>query len=718
MATLENIRKRGPLVAVVIGFSLLMFILGDFINKGNSIFSGDRYSIARINDESINYQDFEKTVNQQIEAYKQNYGSDNLSESDRDRIREMIWESMIQKALLEEQYKLIGLTVSDVELGDLFKGKNIDPLVIRERAFANQQTGQFDPSMVVTYYKRMDEDKSGQLREYLVNLENQVKNNRMVRKYLNLISKGLYVPKQLVETEFSQRNYLVDFDFVAKLYTDVSDSAVSVTKDDLKKYYKEHKSEYEQKNTRDIAYVTFDVLPSAKDSTSTVNWIEKIKPEFKSTEDIKQFISFNSDKTFDPKHYKKGEISNVLVDSFMFSNEKGAVYGPYFEEGSFKLAKLVEISNLPDSLEAKHIIIPVNGQNISDLDKAKQLADSLKKVIEGGIDFAVVAKEYSADKTTLDVGGNLGWMKEGQEINGIPGFEPYKELLDKKVNEIVLVNKDYGVHIMVKTGEGPRTKKIQVGFLERKLVPSSETYQKIYGQASKFAGENRTLPKFEESIAKQGLIKRTAPGLTENGTFIAGLEGPRKVIRWAYTAKKGDVSEVFELGNRYVIASLTEIREEGIAPLEQVQDFVKAQVIKEKKAEILSKQMNEVAPGNISALAQALKANVQEAKNISFSSFQIPGMGFEPAVIAHAVTSEKDKLSKPIKGENGVYAISVKIITPSMNTEKIDLNIEKTRMISDLQNRIYGNPAYGDMGQVLNALKESADIKDERSKFY
>jgi len=461
MATLESIRKRGPLVAVIIGFSLLAFILGDFITQGNSIFSGDRFRIAEINGNTINYQDYEMEINQTIETYKQNSGLQSITEADRERIREMVWENMIQKSLLDEQYKLLGITVSSDELFDLIQGKNVDPMVSREPAFANEQTGVFDPSRVVYFYKNMDQDKSGQTKEYLLNLEKQVSSNRQIRKYLTLISKGLYIPKPIIETEFSQRNYLVDFDFVSKFYKDISDSSITYSKSDLEKYYKEHKNDYEQKNTRDISYVTFDVLASSKDTMNTVNWINKIVNEFKTAEDIKQFISFNSDKPFDPKHYKKGEITNTEVDSFLFSNVAGVVYGPYFEEGSYKLAKLIESTDLPDTLEAKHILIAINGQSIPDIEKAKKVADSLKTVLASGGDFAIVAKDYSADKESLDNGGKLGWVVEGQQVNRMP-LKPYDELVGKNLNELVLINKEYGVHIMMKIGEGPRNKKIQV----------------------------------------------------------------------------------------------------------------------------------------------------------------------------------------------------------------------------------------------------------------
>ncbi|NJO92025.1 MAG: hypothetical protein HC831_25905 [Chloroflexia bacterium] len=294
----------------------------------------------------------------------------------------------------------------------------------------------------------------------------------------------------------------------------------------------------------------------------------------------------------------------------------------------------------------------------------------------------------------------------------------FNELIDKNINEIVVLEQNYGVHLLVKTAQGEKFKKVQVGILERKVAPSTDTYKKTYASASKFAGENRKLDKFNESVTKDGLIKRSAPGLTENGTFIPGLETPRQLIRWAYNSKIGDVSEVFELGKRYVVGALTDIKEKGIAPLKQVENQIRLAVIKEKKAEVLLKQLNEAKSADLASLAQKIRKEVKEAKNISFTSFQVPGMGFEPTVIANAVTSEKGKISEPIKGESGVYVINVKVITPSMSTEGVDLNIDRNRLLSGLKQRIYPNPQFGGTGEVIRSLLEAADIKDERSKFY
>ncbi len=717
MATLEKIRKKGPLVAAVIGFALLAFILGDLFKSGSSMFQSDRLRVAQIDGESVDYPEYEKLVTSTIENYKNQYGVTSLTESQRMRIRDMVWDNMVQSKLLEKEYEKVGLNVSSDEIFDLMQGRNVDPLVANNRVFMDPKTGKFDPGRVVYLYKNRDQDKTGQTESYLLELETRVTENKKLRKFLSLVEKSLYIPKKMVEINHKDRNYLVDFEYIGKKYNDVPDESVSVAEGELKNYYNKHKNDYKQKKSRDIVYVAFNVLPSKEDTIATQKWAEKSVKDFKLAENNKQFINFNSDQSFDKKHILKGEMQNPNVDSFLFTAPKNAVYGPYYEDGAYKLAKLIERSEMPDSIEAQGILIAINGKSIPDFTKAKQVADSLKKAIESGVKFANVAKEYSADKQSIDKGGKIGWFTEGQNAKGIP-IAPYDELLNKPLNKIIAVERNFGVYLLEKTGEGAKVEKVLCGMLVRTVKPSSATYKKVYANASRFAGQNRKLKKFNESVAKEGLVKRAAPGLSDNASFIPGLESPRPLVRWAYKSDVGDVSQVFDMGNKYVVAALTEIHKEGIAPFKQVEENVKIAVLKDKKAELLLKEFNDKKADNLLLWGQKLDTDVKVAKNVSFASFQIPGIGYAPAVVANAVKLDKDKLSAPIKDENGVYAIDVKVITPALSTDKLDLSADKERSTLMLRQRIYPNPQFGGTGEVIGSLVEMADVKDERAKFF
>ncbi len=705
MATLENIRKRGPLVAIIIGFAMLAFILGDFLNSGTNLLSGDRFRIAQVDDVSVDYRDYEQRVKNAIEQFKQQYQTSSIDDRQREEIRRQVWEGMIQEIILQKEFDELGLEVSADELFDMVQGRNVDPLIQQIPAFRNPQTGMFDPAMVIYFLKNMDKDPNS--KAAWLNIEEQIKQKRLSSKYINLVIKGLYVTKAQAEAAYKERNYLVDFNYLAKRYSEVSDSSISISDNDLRAYYKEHKNDFKQEASRDIAYVTFDVVPSVNDTAYTLDWIQKAKPEFAAEENIKQYVNFNSDIPFDEKHYKKGEIANFELDSFMFSNEPGAVFGPYFEDGAYKLARIVEKKEMPDSIGIKHILIQINGQDIPDIERAKVIADSLKSLIEKGANFAELVKNFSSDQTTLDKGGDLGMFAEGQRAFGI---FPYKEMLDEKMNKVKVVETQYGVHLLVKTSQTELVPKVQVAILVRNIVPSSDTYQSVYAEASKFAGENRNLKDFDKAIQENGLLKKIAPRLTKNETFIAGLTSPREMIRWAFNAELGDVSQVYEFGNRYVVAALTAVREKGTAPFEQVKEEIRFFVAKEKKAEYLKNELAKLMPTDLNSAANKLNTTIGEARNVSFSSNQIEGLGFEPVLIADVVSAEKNKVEGPVKGNNGVYLYEVTIITSALNLDKVDLKPEINKLQSDLQQRA--------IFQVVNALKESTEIIDERSKFY
>ncbi len=709
MATLENIRKRGPLVAVIIGFALLAFILGDLLNSGSNLFGGDQFRIAEIDDVTIDYREYEQRVLEATEGFKQQYGLRSVDDRQKEEIKRQVWEELVDGIILGAQFEEIGLKVESEELFDLVQGRNIDPMIRQIPAFMNQATGMFDPSMVVYFLKNMQKDETGRSKVQWLDLERRIKQKRLNNKYLNLILKGMYITKSQAETSYKERNYTVDFNYVSKKYSEVSDSSIVISDSDIKNYYNKHKDDFEQDASRDIAYVTFDIVPSAKDSAYTLEWIQKSIEDFKSVEDNKQFVNFNSDVPFTEKHYKKGEHLNYELDSLMFSAEINDIVGPYYEEGSYKLAKIIKIKEMPDSIRAKHILIQPDGKVIVDIAKAKIVADSLINELNNGADFAEILKTYSKDQATIDSVGKLGWFAETQQAFPFTIF-PYKELVSEKNNNFKAIETNYGVHIIAKTGQGELFNKVQIAVLERKVVPSSETYQFIYSVASKFSGENRDLKSFESSIEKEGFMKKIAPGITESETVIAGLQSPREMIRWAFKAENNEVSQVFEFGNRYVVGVLTTIREEGIADVNQVKEEIKFNVSKEKKSEYLMTEISQLVSGDLRGIASKLNTNVEEVRNVSFSSFQVQGLGFEPSVVAEAVSAEKNKVTGPIKGENGVFIIEVSVITPAMEIVEATLKPEIAKLSGDLRNRaIY---------QVINALKESTEIIDERSKFY
>jgi peptidyl-prolyl cis-trans isomerase D len=286
-----------------------------------------------------------------------------------------------------------------------------------------------------------------------------------------------------------------------------------------------------------------------------------------------------------------------------------------------------------------------------------------------------------------------------------------------EIGEVKLVTSPQtGFHIVEVTDKGRKVKKAQVAILARKVDPSSETYNNIYNKASRFAGKHRTYDEFIEGINEEDLTKKVANNIQRNAKQIAGLENARKLIRAAFETKekeiiksKEDNQPIFEIGDQFVIAFVTEARKDGIAPFDEVKEDIKVKVKENKKAEKLAEKMKKAASqkGSLDAVASELGLQLQTASNITYSSFNIRGAGAEPKLVGTALAMEPNKISAPVKGENGVYLIEV---TSRQENNNISPDMIKQREIQGLTR----TATY----EVYNALKEAAEIQDKRYKFY
>ncbi len=287
MATLENIRKRGPLLAVVIGFALVAFILGDLLNSGSSMFGGDRSEVANISDESISIQEFTAKVEEQS-AYYKSQGL-NVNEQMLSTIRDQVWQQFIMQKILSNEYSSVGLRVGSEEMMDLLQGANPSPLM-RNFGFVDQKTGKVDRARVNQLLNSLDQLTPQQKAQW-VQIENQIAQQKLQEKYSNLVTKGLYVTAEEGKTRMKSTNKKVNINFLLKDYNTISDSAVTVSNSDVKDYYKKNKNKYKQDETRDIAYVAYEVVPSEEDTKKVEKWINRMKEEFASTKNDEQFVT-------------------------------------------------------------------------------------------------------------------------------------------------------------------------------------------------------------------------------------------------------------------------------------------------------------------------------------------------------------------------------------------------------------------------------------------
>ncbi|MCB9000792.1 MAG: SurA N-terminal domain-containing protein [Bacteroidales bacterium] len=699
MATLERIRNRaGVLVAVVIGFALFAFILGDFISSGGSLLNRSKMEIAEIGGNSISYDQYQAMVTENENLQKMFSQKLSLDEQTTLRIREQVWQDLIRQYALDPEFSKLGLDVSADELLDMVEGRNINPII--KQQFSNPQTGQFNPEYVTNFIKHMDQDSRS--KTYWLFLEKEIKKDRLLNKYLNLIRKGLYTTDLEAKQAVADRFNKVNIDYSVVRYSTIPDSTITVSESAIESYYNDHKNDYKQTASRDIEYIIFPVKPSANDENDAKEWIDKTMPEFVASEDPNQFVTLKSDTPLDSKYYKRNEVPQEFKE-WAQNAKKGDSFGPLFDGASYKIVVLANSKMMPDSVKARHILVAPKGQSQQDYEKAKTLADSLKTVLEKGGKWDVLTQKYSDDPGSKDKGGDLGWFASGVMV---PAFED--AAFNNPVGKINVVESRFGFHVLEVTARSKEVNKVQLAVLNRKVVPSSTTDQQVYSEANLFAGKNRSLDKFKTAAQAKGYTPRIASNLMQNDRNIAGLESPREIIRWAFQSKQGEVSKVFQLTDMYIVATLTSVKEDGFAPIEQVKSDLKLKVIRKLKAEKLAEQVKQEITGakTIADIAQKQNTTVDHADNVSFSMFTLPNAGVEPKVIGTAIVSPEGKISNPVEGNAGVYVLAV----TAQNKEEGNPEMEKQRIANSFQSRVYYD--------AYDALKEAANIVDKRYNFY
>jgi peptidyl-prolyl cis-trans isomerase D len=705
MSALQFLReKAGVLVAGVIGLSLFLFVVSDFFGRGRGqrLKQKKYYEIGQISGEYVSYQDYELRLQNLLDIYKLS-GKTNIDEATTETIREQTWQQMVREKILESQYKKLGLGVSTEEVDDLVLGNN--PHQIVKQLFTDQKTGVFNKSFLVNFLKQTEVDETA--KKYWLFFENEIVNDRTNSKYNNLVSKGLYVTSKQAEFDKNLGGNTVDFSYILKNYASISDSSVSVSESDLLSYYSKHKENFKRTALRDIEYVTFDVIPSDDDKKQTELWIEKAKEDFAAAPDPVQFINLTADSRYVGFFIPLSIVPENLKD-YVKKEDLKSIFGPYIEDGSYKVAKLIAAQDRPDSVHVRHILLSPN--QTRSLETVKHNADSLVNLIKSGTPFEALALANSDDQGSAQIGGDLGWFPEGKMV------VPFSNAcFSGKKGEIKTVETTFGIHIIEILAQSKSVRKYNIGFIDRKIMPGSITNQKAYSEASQFAGTNDTYDKFIKSVAAKSMNKRVANDVAPQQKTLPGLDNPRSLIMSLFQAEKGKIildnsqQAVFEVGDKYVVAYCTKAQENGIASLKDVENDIRFILIKDKKADLISAEYNKNngSGKSLDDIGRTMGLNVQEATQVNFRSYTVPGVGTEPALIAAASVVKQGVVSGPVKGTNGVYMLVANNVT---TTQGEDLKLIRDRLKTNFQMR----GSY----EAYESLRKGANIIDKRYKFY
>ena len=715
MATLQNIRnKAGLLVAVVIGLALFAFILGDMLG-GKSSRGGN--NVAEIAGKSIEARDYMNREQNLREFYEMNAGGQGLDEELERQIKQETWRRLVRETIMESSYTSLGINVSPDELktmvtGDQSMGMAANPSLsephpIIRQMFSNPETGQLNRAVMTNYFTALDNPQFAQEKKRWLFIENEIVSEKMNEKYFSLVRKG-FQPSSLDLKDYAAESAKsTDFAYISRPFSEISDEEITFTETDLKNYYKTHKERYKQQASRTFQYVVFEVEPSENDVESARYWTSQVYPEFTRTpgNEVPRYVNGTSDEPFDVRYYTVEELPELIRDS-VTNASTDKVMGPYRDQETFKLTRVQDVQMRPDSVRVRHILLSYQAYG-GDRQLITNLADSLLQVINSGGNFNQIALEYSADESNRAIGGDLGWFKEGFMVS-----EFNDACFENKTGDLVTSETQFGTHIIKIESQSRAVKKMQIATIVRNIYAGDETNQDYYNRAVKFRGKATNMEKFTEQAREFGLDPRFAPNITKDQESIPGIDEPKSITKWAFSAELNSVSNIFSMSNeKYIVAVLTEAREDGYAKLESVQAEITLAVKKEKKAEAITNKLNEQLAGvtDLNQFGTANSLNVGEATQVKFANTYVSGIGLEPYIVGAAMYLPVDQISKPMTGESGVFVVSI-----NNRAEPEAAASETEALRSRLKYTLESRSNY----EAYNALLDAAEVEDNRLEVF
>lgn len=693
MAIIGKIRQQSTLVLIIIGGAIMAFVLTDLFSAGATGGQQGPINLAEVNGTNISPTEFDMRLQQAYENYQLNTQSEEpLDEQTKNQIREQVWNDMLSELILGEQMEQLGVTVTAKELFDMVQGNDPHPQVLQ--AFRNPETNQFDPNAVVQFLQNLNNDP--EMKNRWVTFEKALKKEQLNDKFQNLIKKGIYLPSDLAKMQYANSNQTVSFKYVYKPFNSISDTSITVTESDIQAYYDEHKEDYKQEASRKILYAYFPVRPSEADVAATQKYMDETYERFSKTENDSIFVNANSDQPFDPTFYS---IENMPLgaDTSLWSKEVGFMKGPYNLDGMYYIQKVKAIKMAPDSVKASHILI--NTQDRSP-ERANEIADSLLSLLNGGTPMVDLALDNSDDVGSAQNGGDLGWFTEGMMV------KPFNDAaFSAEIGEFKKVESQFGIHLIEVTEKTAPKKKIQLATIQREVLAGNDTYAEVFNKANSFSIEANDLESFNNLVSEKNIQRRSAE-IAENAIAVRGLPNSRDVVRWAVDAEEGAVSEAFDVDDAFVVAIVERVDKEGVAPLDKVRNRVEYLAKQDKKAEQFIEEMKGFP--NINELAAEQNLTIETAAGITFANPNINGVGMEPKVVGKAFSLEQGQMSVPIQGNSGVFVVAI-----DSKSEVGEPNLASTRNSNarSIESRV-------ENGAVFSALKEKAEITDNRNKFY
>ena len=698
MALIGEIRSRGWILVVLIGLAMAGFIFMDMFSGERSILSGRGMEIGEVNGEAIDQREFER-------AYGALYTG---AAGDANQQRAQLFNFMVEDELVRAEAREAGFMVPAEERADLTYGTTLSPII--QQRFRDQQTGQINREALNSY---RDAETDGTINDPTVvdpgrarfwsYQQREINKRRLQDKLSAAVSKAMYTPDWMAEEIGKGQNTRVDIAYVKVPYASIPDTDVTLEDGDFAEYMAAEGHNFRRtEEGRTVAYVSFPVVATAADTAELIADLRKYKGEWQDARSDTAFVTRKRG-SFPGTYFEEDDLPEAVRGA-----EVETIVGPYVDNGSVFITKVVDRMRVPDSVRSRHILLPAEARSIS-------LADSLQQLIEDGTNtFDELARQFSTDPGSGSKGGDLGYAGPNQMV------QPFNDMIffQGEEGELNQVQSQFGIHIIevldkkyTTNKQGTRTAAISVP-----IRPSAETQKAVRQRAAAFAQTHRT-PEAMKAAAEADPDLSYVDGITVGpNDYVIGALGAgtssRDIVKYAFDPRDGAVSPIVYgykapqqfYDGRYVVAAVTGEVEEGVPSWQSIRGQIEDKVRNRKKAALVAQ-----AGSDLKSIASRYGVEPDTARAINFDASFLPSIGSEPQVLAEAFALDVNEASEPIPGNGGIF-----VIEPLVRTEAGDAtgNVAGIRRSRSTQ---VGSQVRNRLGY---ALRESADVEDKRAKFY
>ena len=711
MAALGKIRKRGVALVIIIGLGLFAFIAEEAFRSCEATKNQQRQQIGEVLGNKINVQEFQALVDEYQEVVKMSQGVDNLSEEQLNSIKDEVWNSFVNEQIVKSEADKIGLTVTDEELQNMMK-EGTNPMLMRT-PFVNQQTGRFDVTMLTKFLADYKKNASNpqmaesyqRIYKYWQFIEKQLRQQTLAQKYQALIANAMLTNPVSAKMAFEGQNQESDVLLASIAYNTINDNDVKIDEKELKAKYDEQKEMYKQTvETRDIKYVSYQVVASAADRKALMTTMQDASNKLQSgatpAEVVRKAQSqFPYTGIAATKRAYPSDIAAKL-DS-MSVGQTTAPFETKFDN-TLNVVKLISKTMMPDSIEYRQI--QVGGETV---EAARKTADSIYTALKAGADFDEIAKKYGQT-------AQKQWLTSAMYENSNTMDEESKNYLNSintlGVNELKNLEFSQGNIVLQVTARKAMVEKYDVAVIKHTIDFSKDTYSEAYNKFSQYVSENKTIADLEKNAAKFGFRVQERKDLFNSEHNVVGLRSTRDAMKWIFDAKDGEVSPLYECGNNdnLLVVALTGIHPVGYRSLDAVKEMVKSEVLRDKKFEQIKAKFAGVA--DIEA-AKAKGARIDSVNQVTFSApvfVQATGAS-EPALSGAIAASKQGDFSKSlVKGNGGAYLFKV---LKKADREGVKYDEKSTEQMLKQQ-------AVQAASRFIQELYQKANVVDNRYLFF